>query len=227
MRGGGREVSFALEGFELFVIVETGAIEGGFEGVEGFEVLVVLFGGGFGLDVLEELFAEFGEADGGTVVGLAFFVEAHEAFEVFGADLLPVVFVVAAGNGDDLDGAAVRSEVGEDTINIEVGVVEGGGDVAEEGFELGSADFVVFEKRKEVGALLGGDFDKIGSDEDLGVVATGEISDDLGLTLGVGEDGIVGEGGGRDGVRSGDGRGAGRDILKLAEIFDELIGKFV
>lgn len=228
MGGVGGEMGVALQEFELLVIVEAGAVDDGFEVVEGVEIFIILFGGGFGVDVFEELFAELGETDGGAVVGLAFLVEAHEGTEVFGTDLLPVVLVVAAGDGEDLDFAAVFGDEREDAVDVEVGVVEGRGDVAEKGFELGVADFVFLEEGEERLFLLWGDFDEIGRDEDLGIVAAGEIGDDLGLALLGGDDGVIGERGGGDGSGSGGGFDGGvRDVLELVEVFGKLIRKFV
>lgn len=210
------------------IIIEAGAVDDGFELVESMEIFIILCGGAGGLDVFEELFAEFGKADWSAVVGLAFFVEAHESAEVFGADLLPVVLVIAASDGEDLDHAAVFGDERENAVDVEVGVVEGGGDVAEESFELGVADFVFLEEVKEGLFLFGSDFDEIGSDEDLGIMAAGEISDDLGLTLLGENDGVIGEAGGGDGSGSfGDDGGGGGDVLELVEVFGKRRRKFV
>lgn len=210
------------------VIVEAGAVDDGFELVESMEVFIILCGRAGGLDVFKEFFAEFGKADWGAVVGLTFFVEAHESAEVFGTDLLPVVLIIAASDGEDLDHAAVFGDEGEDAVDVEVGVVEGGGNVAEESFEFGVADFVFLEEVKEGLFLLRSDFDEIGGDEDLGIMAAGEISDDLGLTL-LGEDnGVVGEAGGGDGSGSfGDDGGGGGGVLELVEVFGKRRRKFV
>lgn len=228
VRGVFGEMSRSLQGFKLTVVVKTGAVDGGFELIEGVEVFIVSSRGGFGMNVFEELFAELGEADRGAVVGLAFFVEAHESAEIFRADLLPVLLVVAAGDSEDLDGAAVFCDERENAVNVEVGVVEGGGDVAEEGFELGVADFVFFEEIEEGLPLLGGDFDEVRSDEDLGVVTAGEVGDDLGLLLLGDDDGVVGEAGGGDRIGGcwGGGRRGG-DVLELVEIFGKRGRKFV
>lgn len=212
----------------MLVIVKAGAVDDGLEFVESMEVFIILRGGAGGLDVFEELFAELAEADRGTVIGLAFFVEAHESAEVFGADLLPVVLVVAASDGEDLDHATVLGDEGENAVDVEVGVVKGGGDVAEEGFELGVADFVFLEESEEGLFLLGGDFDEIGGDEDLRVVTAGEISDDLGLALLGDDDGVVGEAGGRNGGGSfGNNGGGGGSVLELVKVFGELSREFV
>lgn len=214
--------------FELLIIIEAGAVDDSFELIESMEVFIILCGGAGGLDVFEEFFAEFSKADRGAVVGLAFFVEAHESAEVFGADLLPVVLIIAASDGEDLNHAAVFGDEGENAVDIEVGVVEGGGNVAEESFELGVADFVFLEKVKEGLFLLRGDFDEIGSDEDLGIVAAGEISDNLGLTLLSENDGVVGEAGGGDGSGGfGDDGGGGGGVLELVEVFGKRRRKFV
>lgn len=228
VRGVFGEMGRPLQGFKLTVVVETGAVDGGFELVEGMEVFIISGRGGFGMNVFEELFAELGEADGGAVVGLALFVEAHESAKIFGADLLPVLLVVAAGDSEDLDGTAVFRDEGENAVNVEVGVVEGGGDVAEEGFELGVANFVFLEEIEESLPLLGGDFDEVRSDEDLGVVAAGEVGDDLGLLLLGDDDWVVGEAGGGDRIRGhwGGGRRGG-DVLKFVEIFGKRGRKFV
>lgn len=228
MRGVFGEMSGPLQGFKLTVVVEAGTVDGGFELVEGVEVFIILRGGGFGMNVFEELFAELGEADRGAVVGLALFVEAHESAEIFGADLLPVLLVVAAGDSEDLDGTAVFRNEGKNAVNVEVGIVEGSGDVAEEGFEFGVADFVFLEEIEEGLLLLGGDFDEVRSDEDLGVVTAGEVGDDLGLLLLGDDDGVVGEAGGGDRIRGrwGGGRRGG-DVLEFVEIFGKRGRKFV
>lgn len=228
MRGVFGEVGGLSQEFELLVIVKAGAVDNGFEFIESMEIFIILRGGAGGLNVFEELFAEFGETDWGAVIGLAFFVEAHEGTEVFSADLLPVVLVITTSNGEDLDHAAVFGDEGENAVDVEIGVVEGGGDVAEEGFEFGVADFVFFEKFEERLFLFGGDFDEVGGDEDLRIVAAGEIGDDLGLTLLGDDDGVVGEAGGGDGGRGfGDNGGGGGGVLELVEVFGERRREFV
>lgn len=222
------EMGGLAQELELLIIIEAGAVDDGFELVESMEVFIILCGGAGGLNVFEKFLAEFGKADRGAVVGLAFFVETHEGAEVFGTDLLPVVLIIAASDGEDLDHAAVFGDEGENAVDIKVGIVEGGGDVAEESFELGVADFVFFEEVEEGLFLLGSDFDEIGGDEDLGIMAAGEISDDLSLTL-LGEDnGVVGEAGGGDGSGSfGDDGGGGGGVLELVEVFGKRRRKFV
>lgn len=155
-------------------------------------------------------------------------MEAHEGTKVFGADLLPVVLIIAAGNGEDLDCATVFGDEGEDAVDVEVGVVEGGGNVTEEGFEFGAANFVFLEEGEEGCFLLGGDLDEVRSDEDLGVVAAGEVGDDLGLLLLGDDDWVVGEASSRDwGGGFGSDGGGGGDVLELVKVFGELSRKFV
>lgn len=222
------EMGGLAQEFELLVIIKTGAVDDSFELVESMEVFIILCGRAGGLDVFEEFFAEFSKADRGAVVGLAFFVEAHESAEVFGADLLPVVLIIAASDGEDLNHAAVFGDEGENAVDVKVGIVEGGGNVAEESFEFGVADFVFLEEVEEGLFLLGSDFDEIGGDEDLRIVTAGEISDDLGLTLLGENDGVVGEAGGGDGSGSfRDDGGGGGSVLELVEVFGKLIRKFV
>ncbi len=228
MGGVGGKMSGLFENFELLVVVKARTIDDAFEFVEGVEIFIIAGGGGFGMDIFEKLFAEFGEANWSAVIWLAFFVKTHERTEVFGADLLPVVLVIAAGDGEDLDFATIFRNERENAVDVEVGVVEGGGDVAEEGFEFGAADFVFFEEGEEGLFLLGGDFDEVGGDEDLGIVAAGEIGDDLGLALLGGDDGVIGESGGGDWVGScGCGSRRGGDVLELVEALGELRRKFV
>lgn len=228
MRGVFGEMGGLAQEFELLVVVEAGAVDDGFELVESMEVFIILCGGAGGLNVFEEFFTEFGEADGGAVVGLAFFVEAHEGAEVLGADLLPVVLVVTASDGEDLNHAAVFGDERKNAVDIKVRIVEGRGDVAEESFELGVADFVFLEEVEEGLFLLGSDFDEIGGDEDLGIVAAGEISNDLGLTLLGENNGVVGEAGGGDGSGSfGDDGGGGGGVLELVEVLSKRRRKFV
>lgn len=228
MRGVFGEMGGLAQKFELLVIIEAGAVDDSFEFVESMEVFIILRGGAGGLDVFEKFLAEFGEADGGAVVGLAFFVEAHEGAEIFGADLLPVVLIIAASDGEDLNHAAVFGDERENAVDVEVGVVEGGGNVAEESFELGVADFVFLEEVEEGLFLLGSGFDEIGGDEDLGIMAAGEISDDLSLTLLGENDGVVGEAGGGDGSGGfGDDGGGGGGVLELVEVFGKRRRKFV
>lgn len=228
MRGMFGEMSLAFERFKLLVIIKARAIDDGFELVESVKIFIILGGRAGGLDVFEELFAELGESDGGAVVGLAFFVEAHEGAEIFGADLLPVVLVVAAGDGENLNHAAVFGDEREDAVDVEVGIVKGRGNVAEKGFEFGVADFVFLEESEERLSLLRGDFDEVGGDEDLGIVATSKIGDNLGLTLLSNDDGIVGEAGGRNGCGGfGDDGSRCGSILKFVEVFGERRRKFV
>lgn len=228
MRGVFGQVGGLSQEFELLVIVETRTINNGFKFVESMEIFVILRWGAGGLDVFEEFFAELAETDWGAVVRLAFFVKAHEGAEVFGANLLPVVLIVAASDGEDLDHAAVFGDERENAVDVEVGVVEGGGDVAEEGFEFGVADFVFFEKLEESLLLFGSDFDEVGGDEDLGIVAAGEISDDLSLALLSDDDGVVGEAGGGDGGRGfGNNGGRGGSVLELVEVFSKCRREFV
>lgn len=228
MRGVFGEMGGLAQELELLIVVEAGAVDDGFELVKSTEIFIILCRGAGGLDVFEEFFAEFSKADRGAIVGLAFFMEAHEGAEVFGADLLPVVLVIAAGDGEDLNHATVFGDERKNAVYVKVGIVEGGGDVAEESFEFGVADFVFLKKVEEGLFLLGSDFDEIGGNEDLGVVAAGEIGDDLGLTL-LGKDNrIVGETGGGDG--SGgfwNNGGGGGGVLELVEVFSERRRKFV